>query len=119
MAMRVYGLYQKSRLVMALLLALALCGVTVVENKGALRGTERATAQEGTRIRDSRWGIPIDIPALYRQDRLQTYEYMCIHGIYRVRVPPARLVPRGTLSISNNCWLCRCCLNTRFSRLTK
>ena len=26
---------------------------------------------------------------------------MCIHGIYRVRVPPARLVPRGTLSISN------------------
>ena len=29
MAMRVYGLYQKSRPVMALLSALALCGVTV------------------------------------------------------------------------------------------
>ena len=27
---------------------------------------------------------------------------MCIHGIYRVRVPPTRLVPCGTLSISNN-----------------
>ena len=73
MAMRVYGLYQKSRPVMALLSALALCGVTV--------GFVGVVLTHGFRgWRNEKWAVisdhstPTDSMAMY-----ETENFGCIY----------------------------------------